>query len=689
LFEIFFSNLKCRECIEQAILVRQFFYHMVFSVFQRSEMDVQSALENDLLTFDEDLRQLIDIYLSFITDWVHSLVSGSNTSSALIVLKDEWNFCKNNLYFVTSSEDMYAKRFCALCSLVNGSLVHSLSGLDSKYKDPLMEFLANMESGLTMGGNGGGGSGGEEQIRLNEDDNNSDNISNIDKQLEDVALYSQEDSQSKNNSNSVQDNNDNSTDAYEAEIPFDVNIKCNQFKEELNKLRKRCMGALEFCSSLIGDLELAAKYSVQGRISKILKQLKDTNHVLIMFTNPELHTSYNNTPNSSKTSFDSFTSQSQSQSPTEPKDIKGNSFIHSTSTSSTKEKESSPLTFMIFVPQEFSRDKAQIVRLLFITSAKDDYTRNKQRNDKKSSKKSSKKTCFSNHQKQQQKDEETDEQNEIEINKQKNDSNSTKNQKVPPRRLSSSNNFLDLNGGLLKLSQMAKQCSPTSMKESENPNSLMLSSNVNSDGYLIYLQLPKEKDSEDVWKWDGQIVWLHASMPVRRSLYQHKNNSDPSIPTNLILIVPTPSILKQKRIELKSLLKDSIQIIRDKTSFHPNIEYAIDELKESILYLRSEADDFIKGIEKDLKTNSEYDNAYTSGKCLASIIDQKYLSEIWRVSYNFGIDLQNECIKFITEDSVVQFISGLAKFCIMWCEYIVDKTERGKGTTGIYNLFFL
>ena len=139
-------------------------------------------------------------------------------------------------------------------------------------------------------------------------------------------------------------------------------------------------------------------------------------------------------------------------------------------------------------------------------------------------------------------------------------------------------------------------------------------------------------------------------------------------------------MLKDKRIELKSKLKGTVTLAKEKTSFHPNIEYAIDELKDSILNLRKESVECIKSIEKDLKTTIHY-----NADCkyhVHSVIDQRYLSEIWRVSYNFGIELQNECIQFMTQDRAAQFSSGLADFCIEWCEYIVDKTERGKGRTG-------
>ena len=118
---------------------------MVYSVFERREMDVQTTIENDLIIFDYDLKEIIDIYLGLVTDWVHDLVACTDTTKALYVLKDEWNFCKNNLYFVTASEDIYAKRFCTMVSSVNESLVHILNDIDIEHKQPLMEYVANME----------------------------------------------------------------------------------------------------------------------------------------------------------------------------------------------------------------------------------------------------------------------------------------------------------------------------------------------------------------------------------------------------------------------------------------------------------------------------------------------------------------------------------------------------------------
>lgn len=136
---------------------------------------------------------------------------------------------------------------------------------------------------------------------------------------------------------------------------FDTNLKCNEFKEAINQVRKRCMKALSFCGSLVGDLELATKYHVTAKIQLLLNELKASNHVLVMFTNPELQSCYRNTPNSSTSSFE----------PT--------NFQNEFPQSDTNEDHKPALSFMVFVPQEFARDKTQIARLLYIISAKDDY----------------------------------------------------------------------------------------------------------------------------------------------------------------------------------------------------------------------------------------------------------------------------------------------------------------------------
>lgn len=212
---------ECRECIEQSILVRQFYYHMVYSVFDRSELDIQTALENDLSKFDEDLKEIINIYLNFITDWVQDLVKIGNLQKALGVLKTEWNFCKNNLYFVTASEDMYANRFCTLSSYVNDSLIHWMNEIDANYKEPLKDQIARYEM--------------DQECSF--DSLTHEKGENV------IGLLRQESVSS-----------------------IDINLSFNEFKEEINQLKKSSLKALGFCGKLINDLELAAKYQVNSPV---------------------------------------------------------------------------------------------------------------------------------------------------------------------------------------------------------------------------------------------------------------------------------------------------------------------------------------------------------------------------------------------------------------------------------------
>lgn len=133
------------------------------------------------------------------------------------------------------------------------------------------------------------------------------------------------------------------------------------------------MKALGFCSKLINDLELAARYEVRSTIQQLLDELKQSGHVLVTFTNPELNSSsYTTTPDSSTASlhqqqFGSSTSSMMTMLPNVP----------STSISNCSNLAAAA-PFMIFVPKEFSKEKLQIIRLLFIISEKDEFDNIKQ-----------------------------------------------------------------------------------------------------------------------------------------------------------------------------------------------------------------------------------------------------------------------------------------------------------------------
>lgn len=288
---------------------------------------------------------------------MHDLIANLDLSKALNVLKVEWDFCKNNLYFVTSSEDMYAKRFCTMCCFIHKSLCHNLSYIDTKHKQPLMEYVTSME--MCQDNSLDGDEDQHKSIIIDNDYSDQEDTEN--QELE-SSLKRKESNNSSHNSETCAPHTLKHKYSLDSNS-FDANLKCNEFKEEMNQLRKRCMKALGFCASLISDLELAAKYEVKSSIQNLLNELKSANYVLVSFTNPELKTSYTTTPNSSLSSLEHKTPPPLSHSHSTP----------GTMDSTEQEANSQAPSFMIFVPQEFSRDKTQIVRLLFIISEKDDH----------------------------------------------------------------------------------------------------------------------------------------------------------------------------------------------------------------------------------------------------------------------------------------------------------------------------
>jgi len=364
---------------------------------------------------------------------------------------------------------------------------------------------------------------------------------------------------------------------------------------------------------------------------------------MVSFTNPELNASHESNKTLSESSSD-------------PTPVNSSANVPEMEKSSICNKQGS--SFMIFVPQEFSKDKTQIVRLLFIISEKSDFENQSSAANSTRSEKS-KGLTFS-------KQPSTNSNNFV-------------------RRLSSSNSFFDLHNDnqihhcINKLGKFANmnQLNEHAPTESAPNSPFTISPITKMNGYLLYLKLPK--NFKEDFSWDGQCTYLYASMPVKLSLLKHENNSDKQNRANLILVTPKQKILNEKKIEIRIKLKGSISLLREKTSFHPNIENAIDELKDHILEFRKMTVECISNIEKNLKNPIHNQN---NNNChMHHVIDQVKLSEIWRVSYNLGIDLQNECIKFMTQDRAEEFSLCLSEFAIMWCNYIVNKTPPGKGNT--------
>ncbi|RNA29327.1 mitogen-activated kinase kinase kinase 4 [Brachionus plicatilis] len=412
--EVLTSEL--RECIEQAILVRQTYYHMIYTVFEISELDIKHQLERDLFKYDDDLKITISIYLDFITNWVQDLIRVSNFSKALWVLENEWHFCRNNLYFVTATEDIFASRFCNMGILVFESLINSINIIDSKYKEPLRIEIDKLFW--------------DEKLRF------------FDSNLESMTHEQFEDNISQEANFSTSEK---------------LNLDFNEFKEEINNSRKWCIRALQFTAEFLTDLELASKYQVVHSLQALLDKLHSSEHVLVNFTNKEL------------------------------------------------QSDLSERSFLIFVPREFSNERIQIARLLFLISAKDNFESTEANKFNK--------FCFSKC-----------------SDNVKQDANSNKRSHKDPINV---------------------------LMKHFRRNSFMINSAHNKACYLLFLQLNDPKES---WTWAGNKINLYASRPVKLSLYQHLRNpqNSDSDEKYLYLVTSKQSILTEKKIELKQKLQDML-----------------------------------------------------------------------------------------------------------------------------------
>jgi hypothetical protein len=214
--------------------------------------------------------------------------------------------------------------------------------------------------------------------------------------------------------------------------------------------------------------------------------------------------------------------------------------------------------------------------------------------------------------------------------------------------------------------------------ESNTNGCLFLKPNSGTKGYLIYLEIPS--NVQESFEWRGKQLDLYASMPVRTTLYE-KNVHKKGTKFNLYLLTASQSILNQKRLEFERKMSANVTIIREKTSFHPNIciEAVIDDLKNSILNLRKETTEFIRDLHSDLKKITENTDEYDLIQNLEFFSKLKlYLNKILKAAYNFGIKLHSECIKFMTFDRAKEFSFGLVEFTEMWFNYLRNNDEKCK-----------
>jgi mitogen-activated protein kinase kinase kinase 4 len=362
----------------------------------------------------------------------------------------------------------------------------------------------------------------------------------------------------------------------------------------------------------MNDLELAAKYEVQSSLKNLLENLRDEFHLIKL--------------NGNKT-----------------------------------------CEFMIFVPKDFADDKKKILRLLYMTSARDDGISLASDVKSKIATTSGIKTTTSN-------------------------SNLIKKSPLCSTVSTPTTTSKEEHEINLRFHNYSRRYTTTNFNDtirfnqqqtlssSEGSNTIPNSPQTDNDSYLLYLSVStKDQNNKEDSTWKGFEITIEASIDIKMKLLQHKTHETSSY---LYLVVGQPHNLSDKKIKLKSKLGKHVTLVKEKTSFHPNISIELDELNTKILKnLPTDAFKFIEALEKDTSKPFQADLIISSQHNSTKSLIKKFLLEIWRVCYNYGIELHMECVKFITQALHRDFSIGLAEFCKLWCNYVSLKTEEGYGRT--------
>ncbi|CAC5409888.1 MAP3K4 [Mytilus coruscus] len=247
---------ECKDVLQGAVIVKQYYQHMVYAVFAEEEM-------MDLEQFDQDLRKMLDEYLTYLQTWLYMLQNLPEASRSLKnVLDTEWTFTKGICPYIIGGEAEAGKRFSTLASSLLNSIVDFMeTGID--------DFTASLYD-WTM-----------------RDDEDEDLDENGDE-------YADEEDENESNAQYIRDTDDDSLDPTDCENSRDDHVKrimelrhsfqqtSRNCKKLFNEARERATKALGFAKILRKDLEIAADFNIIVNTAELFDKLKETNHALVM-----------------------------------------------------------------------------------------------------------------------------------------------------------------------------------------------------------------------------------------------------------------------------------------------------------------------------------------------------------------------------------------------------------------------
>lgn len=134
---------ECKEVLRGAVIVKQYFQTMVDEVTSEGDTNTMKDLEE----FDNDVRQMLEVYFTYLQSWMLALQSLPEASLSLKnVLESEWLFTKQICPHVIGGEAEAGKRFSSLASSLLNSIADFLeSGIDD-FSTSLYNLTINDDS---------------------------------------------------------------------------------------------------------------------------------------------------------------------------------------------------------------------------------------------------------------------------------------------------------------------------------------------------------------------------------------------------------------------------------------------------------------------------------------------------------------------------------------------------------------
>ncbi|XP_021362862.1 mitogen-activated protein kinase kinase kinase 4-like isoform X2 [Mizuhopecten yessoensis] len=243
---------ECKDVLRGAVIVKQYYQQMVASV--RSDEEFAEEEENfpDLEQFDDDMRKMLEIYFTYIQNWLITLQNLPEASRSLKnVLEQEWSFTKQICPHVRGGEAEAGKRFSSLAS----SLLYSIADfLDSGIDD----FSTSLYDWTV----------------LDDDDDDDDDDEDGDNEYDGATG-------SDNERNEEDKEREEKEKSHILELRHSFQKTSRKCKSLFNEARERASKALGFAKTLRKDLEIAADFNIAETTVELLEKLQETDHVMV------------------------------------------------------------------------------------------------------------------------------------------------------------------------------------------------------------------------------------------------------------------------------------------------------------------------------------------------------------------------------------------------------------------------